>query len=38
MFKSRKLGAKFKDDFINDEMGIRLKIVAAPQPEEVASL
>lgn len=38
MFKSQKLGAKFKDDFINDEMGIKLKIMAAPQPEEVASL
>jgi len=38
MFKSQKLGAKFKDDFINDEMGIRLKILAVPQPEEVASL
>ncbi|MFO7613257.1 MAG: YceI family protein [Bacteroidales bacterium] len=38
MFKSQKLGAKFKDDFINDEMGIQLRIMAAPKPEETASL
>lgn len=30
-YKSKKISAKFKDDFINDEMGIRLKIVADQQ-------
>lgn len=27
-YKSKKVSAKFKDDFINDDMGIKLKIVA----------
>lgn len=30
-FKSKKISAKFKDDFINDEMGIRIKVVADQQ-------
>lgn len=36
-YKSKKISAKFKDDFINDEMGIKLKIVSVPGENEMAS-
>lgn len=36
-YKSKKIFAELKDDFINDEMGIRLKIVSVPG-DEMASL
>ena len=37
-YKSKKISAKFKDDFINDEMGIKLKIVSMQAPEGTAML
>jgi len=37
-YKSKKISAKFKDDFINDEMGIKLKIISVPGENEMASL
>ncbi len=37
-FKSKTISAKFKDDFINDEMGIKLKVAAVAGSEPVASL
>jgi polyisoprenoid-binding protein YceI len=35
-FKSKKIFANLKDDFINDEMGIKFQIVAQPQNEDLA--
>lgn len=35
-FKSKKIFAELKDDFINDEMGIKFRIVARAQGEDVA--
>ena len=37
-YKSKKISAKFKDDFINDEMGIKLKLVSVASPEGTAML
>ncbi len=37
-YKSKKISAKFKDDFINDEMGIKLKVVSMPSSEGMATL
>jgi len=37
-FKSKKIFAELKDDFINDEMGIKFRIVARTQGEDVAAL
>lgn len=37
-FKSKKIFANLKDDFINDEMGITIKLVAKPQEKEMANL
>jgi polyisoprenoid-binding protein YceI len=37
-YKSKKISAKFKDDFINDEMGIKFKVVSVPGNEGTASL
>jgi polyisoprenoid-binding protein YceI len=37
-FKSKTISAKFKDDFINDEMGIKLKVVAVEKAEGMAAL
>ncbi len=36
-YKSKKLFAELKDDFINDEMGIKLKVVSVPG-DDLASL
>ena len=37
-YKSKKIFSNLKDDFINDEMGIRIKLVAEPQSKEMANL
>lgn len=37
-YKSKKIFAEIKDDFINDEMGIKLKIVSMPVENEIASM
>ena len=36
-FKSKKIFAELKDDFINDEMGIKFQIVAKPAGQDLAS-
>jgi hypothetical protein len=36
-YKSKKIFAGLKDDFINDEMGIRFMVVAMPSTENLAS-
>jgi polyisoprenoid-binding protein YceI len=37
-YKSKKIFANLKDNFINDEMGIKIKLVATPQTDEMANL
>ncbi len=37
-YKSKKIFANLKDDFINDEMGILIKLIANPQEKEMADL
>jgi polyisoprenoid-binding protein YceI len=37
-FKSKKIFAGLKDDFINDEMGIKFQIVARAQGDDVAAM
>ncbi len=37
-FKSKKIFANLKDDFINDEMGISIKLIAKPKEKEMANL
>lgn len=37
-YKSKKIFSNLKDDFINDEMGISIKLVAEPQTKEMANL